>query len=61
MYATRRPETGENTIKVACPKPRNKQLNDALLSRRGGRMKTKKDQPRSKEKQELRRSIDAES
>lgn len=61
MYATRRSETNENIIKVACPKPRNKQLNDALLSRRGGRMKSQKDQLRSKEKQELRRLVDAEN
>ncbi len=36
-------------------KPRNKHLNDVLLSRPAGRMKDETDVPRSREKQKLRR------
>jgi hypothetical protein len=55
MYTTRRNDEDENTIKVSHLKPRNKHLNDVLLSRQGGRMKNPKDHSRMKEKQKLRR------
>lgn len=46
-------------IKIPSLKPRNKHLNDVLVSRHGGRMRSRKDRLRSKEKieqkQELRR------
>lgn len=46
-------------ITVELPKPRNKQLNDVLRTRKGGRMQDKrKDYDRNKEKQKARKGDD---
>lgn len=49
----------ENKIKVELPKPRNKQGNDILRSKRGGRhFDKRKDYDRAKEKQKQIRTDD---
>lgn len=55
MYTTKLKDEDENLIEIPRSKPRNKHLNEVLLSRPGGRMKNPKDRSRSKEKQDLRR------
>lgn len=47
----------DDIIKVEASKPRNKQLNDTLRGRKGGRMRDKrKDYNRQEEKQKVRSS-----
>jgi hypothetical protein len=55
MYKTKQHTKDDDAIIIEPLKPRNKHLNDVLLSRPGGRMKSPKDHSRQKEKQELRR------
>ena len=56
MYYTMQKNHDDLTFTLERSKPRAKQLNEVLMSRKGGRMSTK-DEGRNKNKQELRRTL----
>lgn len=56
MYYTQTPKTPDLTIKISRQKPRAKEVNEILMSRKAGRMNDK-DVGRNKGKEELRRAL----
>lgn len=50
-------ESKKMTVKIAAPKPRNKQVNDVLRSKKGGRMKSPKDFDRNAAKRDTRNAM----
>jgi hypothetical protein len=57
MYKIKPFAEDDDIIVVEKSKPRNKAVNDILLSKRGGRMKSDKDTNRQKDKQKLRKQL----
>ena len=58
MYETKSPDNGQPLWIPKSRKPRVKDLNDALVSLGGGRMKSPKDYNRSRDKRELRHILE---